>query len=177
MYELAHVTLAVFLCACMCVVTCTFFKAPKVICAVIIFQTVWSTNSCTSTLISCHSRWKFKLYTTHTHKPSFLHTHTDILKLIIFKLANVFGVGGEKVRDQPVFVTGHWWCLWLLGNVFPKIQMNCHMSLQGAVPSRISILRFKTSDMPLKFKWPPPQYFSILPHEYEWNHSLHLIIP
>lgn len=27
-------------------------------------------------------------------------------------------------------------------------------------------------DMLLKFKWPPPQYFSILLHEYEWIASI-----
>lgn len=31
--------------------------------------------------------------------------------------------------------------------------------------------------MLLKFKWPHHQYFSILPHEYEWSNRLYLIPP
>lgn len=126
---------------------------------------VWSTNSCTSTLISCHSRWEYIVYT----RPNPSHTHTNIsfsisyahtLKLIILKPMNDFRVGGEKVKDQPVVcgrspmvsVAG-WKCiLWDLDELSNEFIGNHFIVV-------FLILESKMSDMLLKFKWPAPPVF------------------
>lgn len=71
---------------------------------------VWSTNSCTFTLISCRSRWKFILYARletpgAPAPPALTHAHTSRPQL-----TNDSRVNGSKV--QTVFLSGHWWLQW-----------------------------------------------------------------
>ena len=122
-------TVDVYVCVCMCVCSPKPWRSVERWLYFSCIQ-IWSTNGCASTLISCHSRWKFILYTrldlpsasqspSHTHTQTY-HPQTDEW----FPKLEVKGCGIRLCFWQVTAGFSGW-----LENVFSGIWMNCQMRL------------------------------------------------
>lgn len=160
----------------MYVCVCGFSEAPKVSGEVII--------------LPLHPGWEHKrllfhidflsgqmeIHTVHWFGPSLpplprSHTHPLTNQAHIdewVQRCRLEGKGSDRVCDGSLMApVDEWKCI--------LCDLD-ELSNGEKVSSEILIFKFKMSDMLLKFKWPHPQYFSILPHEYEWSDSCYLIL-
>lgn len=119
---------------------------------------VWSTNSCTSTLISCHSRWEYIVYTrpnpSHTHQRQLLYllcTHTQTNHPETnewFQSGRWKGEGSARGLWQVTNGFRSWLEMYSLGSGWTVKWVYREPFHRGFL-----IPESKMSDMLLKFKW------------------------